>query len=135
MRESRRTNLIILAALLMIAGAFAVYAALVMRWFSAPGPVAAESAADERGAADAALASARRDYRDHLLDPRAHLRLSEALWKDARPVDAFYVMYAARRLFTDAEFRKAHAEVVLGVGGPATAAWKRSASPIIARAP
>lgn len=125
MRESRRTNLIILAALLMIAGAFAAYAALVMRWFTAPARPVAPVAADARAAADAALASARRDFRERLLDPRAHLRLSEALWKDGRPVDAFYVMYAARQLFTDEEFRKAHTEVVLGVGGPASAARAR----------
>lgn len=125
MRESRRTNLIILAALLMIAGAFAAYAALVMRWFAAPRPVAEDSSGDARKAAEDALAAARREYRERLLDPRAHLRLSEALWKDARPVDAFYVMYAARQLFSDADFRKAHAEVVLGVGGPASAARAR----------
>jgi hypothetical protein len=127
MRESRRTNLIILAALLMIAAAFAAYAALVMRWFSAPEPAAAASSAAAGAKAEtaAALASARREFRERLLDPRAHLRLSEALWKDGRPVDAFYVMYAARQLFSDEEFRKAHAEVVLGIGGPASAARAR----------
>ncbi len=36
-------------------------------------------------------------------------------------MDAFYVMYAARQLFSDDAFRAAHAEVVLGVGGPASA--------------
>ncbi|MFI5345491.1 MAG: hypothetical protein ACHQ51_03865 [Elusimicrobiota bacterium] len=125
MRESRRTNYIILAAVLMIAAAFAVYASLVMRWFAAPAPVAGVSAADTKAATAAALSSARRDFRERLLDPRTHLRLSEALWKDGRPVDAFYVMYAARQLFTEEEFRKAHTEIVLGVGGAATAARAR----------
>ena len=32
------------------------------------------------------------------LAPRAHLRLADALWKSGRPVDSFYVMYAARQL-------------------------------------
>ncbi|MDE2511593.1 MAG: hypothetical protein KGL74_10770, partial [Elusimicrobia bacterium] len=83
------------------------------------------TAADAKAAADAALDDARREFRERFLDPRAHLRLSEALWKDGRPVDAFYVMFAARRLFTEEDFRKAHTEVVLGVGGPATAARAR----------
>ncbi|MDE2510128.1 MAG: hypothetical protein KGL74_03305, partial [Elusimicrobia bacterium] len=125
MRESRRTNYIILAAVLMIAAAFAAYASLVMRWFSQSKPAAAATAADTKAAADAALDDARREFRERFLDPRAHLRLSEALWKDGRPVDAFYVMFAARRLFTEEDFRKAHTEVVLGVGGPATAARAR----------
>jgi tetratricopeptide (TPR) repeat protein len=123
MRESRRTNLVILAALLMIAAAVAVYATLVMRWFSGPKTPAAAAAAPTESMADiaAGLADARREFRERLLEPRAHLRLSEALWKAGRPVDAFYVMYAARQDFTDEAFRQAHAEVVLGVGGPASA--------------
>ena len=122
MRDSRRTNAVLLAALLMIAAAFAAYATLVMRWFAAPkatAPVA--TAQDDQAAADAGLDAARREFRDRLLDPRAHLRLSETLWKAGRPVDAFYVMYAARQLFSAEDFGKAHAETVLGVGGPAAA--------------
>jgi len=125
MRESRRTNLIILVALLMIAAAFAAYASLVMRWFSASPAPAAAGAADSKLTAEAALAAARREFRENLLDPRAHLRLSEALWKDGKPVDSFYVTYAARQLFSDDAFRKAHTEIVLGVGGPASAARAR----------
>jgi hypothetical protein len=126
MRESRRTNLIILGAILMIAGAFAVYATMVMRWFSTPAAAAsAAPSADSRASAEAALADARREFRERLLDPRAHLRLSEALWKAGRPVDSFYVMYAARQIFPDEAFRQAHAEVVLGVGGPAAAERRR----------
>jgi HEAT repeat protein len=125
MRESRRTNFIILAALLMIAAAFAAYASLVMRWFATPKPAATANLAEAKLSSDAALAAARREYRERLLDPRAHLLLSEALWKDGKPVDAFYVMYAARQLFSDDAFRKAHTEVVLGVGGPASAARAR----------
>ena len=126
MRESRRTNLLLLAALLMIAAAFAAYATLVMRWFAAPKASAPPATAREtQTAAGAGLAEARRRFRDGLLDCRAHLRLSETLWKAGRPVDAFYVMYAARQLFSDAEFRSAHAEAVLGAGGPAAAELAR----------
>ncbi len=123
MRESRRTNLIIFAAVLMIAAAVAVYATLVMRWFGAPAKSSAPAAAAmaSKASLNAALEDARREFRDGLLDPRAHLRLSEALWKAGRPVDSFYVMYAARQIFSDEAFRQAHAEIVLGVGGPAAA--------------
>ena len=71
------------------------------------------------------LASARREFRERLLDPRAHLRLSEALWKNGRLVDSFYVAYAARQLFGEEEFHRAHADIVLGVGGPATELSRR----------
>ena len=126
MRESRRTNLVILAALLMIATAVAVYAAMVMRWFALPGKSVSSSAAkNAKASVDASLADARREFRQSLLDPRAHLRLSEALWRSGRPVDAFYVMYGARQIFTDDAFRQAHAEIVLGAGGPASAARAR----------
>lgn len=123
MRENRRTNLVILAALLMIAAAFAAYATLVMRWFSAgarsASPATPEAAA--KAASGTALDEARREFRARLLDCRAHLRLSEALWKSGRPVDSFYVFHAARQLFSEEEFSRAHAEVVLGAGGPAAA--------------
>ncbi len=110
----------------MIAAAVAAYTAMVMRWFSAPrAPVAAAAGAPAQADADAALADARRAYREGLLDPRAHLRLSEALWRDGRPVDSFYVAYAARRIFPDAALRRARAEVVLGAGGPAAEILKR----------
>jgi tetratricopeptide repeat protein len=126
MRESRRTNFIILGAVLMIAAAFAAYTTIMMRWFAKPKAAAPAPAAFASAASlDAALADARRDFRERLLDPRAHLRLSEALWKAGRPVDSFYVMYAARQIFSDEAFRAAHAEAVLGVGGPAAAARSR----------
>jgi hypothetical protein len=125
MRESRRTNLLLLAALLMIAAAFTAYAALVMRWFSQPEAARTPAVVDAKAALEAELSGARRELRERLLDPRAHLRLSEALWKAGRPVDSFYVFYAARQIFTEGEFRKAHAEIVLGIGGPASAARAR----------
>lgn len=125
MRESRRTNLIIVGALLLIAAAFAAYATLVMKWIASPKTPAPRAIADMKAEADSNLAAARVQFRERLLDPRAHLQLSEALWKSGRPVDAFYVMYAARQLFSDDEFRRAHAEVVVGVGGPAAAARAR----------
>ena len=113
MRESRRTNFLILAALLMIAAAFTVYATLVMRWFAAPKTIPAGTARSARTSTETALTAARGEFREHLLAPRAHLRLSEALWKAGRPVDAFYVMYAARQIFTAEDFQAAHADVVL----------------------
>jgi tetratricopeptide (TPR) repeat protein len=126
MREdSRRTNLVIVGALLMIAVAFAAYATIVMRWISSPKTAPAATAPGARAEADQALAGARKRFRENLLDPRAHLALSEALWKAGRPIDSFYVMYAARQMFADDAFRRAHAEVVLGVGGAATTARSR----------
>jgi len=123
MRENRRTNLLILTALLMIAAAFAAYATLVMRWFSAPPrfPRPATLEASAKAASESALDFARKEFRARLLDCRAHLLLSEALWKAGRPVDSFYVFYAARQLFPGEEFSRAHAEVVVGAGGPAAA--------------
>ena len=121
MRDSRHANLIITVSLLMICGAFAVYATLVMRWFTTNPGVMDSARVEERAALAAALEQARRDFRAHLLDPRAHLRLSEALWRAGRPVDSFYVMYAARQLFAEGEFRRAHAEIVVGVGQAAAA--------------
>jgi len=126
MRDARRTNLIIVFSLLMIAAAFAIYATIVLRWFSAPGgSIAAMPAIEDQAAARGELESARREFRDRLLDPRAHLRLAQALWKAGRPIDSFYVTYGARQLFSDEEFRQAHAEVVVGVGGPAAEARAR----------
>ena len=105
----------------MIATAFAVYATMVVRWFAAPKiptPAAASTSTHSR---NAPLEEARRQFRERLLDPRAHMRLSEELWKAGRPVDSFYVMYAARKIFSDEAFRQAHAAIALGVGGPAAA--------------
>ncbi len=125
MHESRRTNLVIVGALLLIAAAFAAYAALVMKWIASPKAPAPHALVDARKEADSDLAAARDQFRERLLDARAHLRLSEALWKAGRPIDAFYVMYAARQLFSDSDFRRAHAEVVVGIGGPAADARAR----------
>ncbi len=126
MKESKRTNLLIVGALAMIALAFAAYAAIVMRWFAAPSRSgAANVPATTRAEAETRLADARREFRARLLDPRAHMRLSEALWKAGRPVDSFYVAYAARQLFGETAFRRAHAEVVLGAGGPAAELRRR----------
>lgn len=112
MRESRRTHLLMALAALLIAGTLAVYAAILRSWlWGKPSPPpgkngAAPEAADEP-AAERAL------FRNNFLDPRAHFRLSEALYRSGRPVDAFYVMFAARGLFGEAVFRRAHAFVVL----------------------
>ncbi len=109
--------MMIAAALLMIAAAFAAYSVIMMSWFKSPSRPGA--AVITRAEAEERLAAARRDFRARLLDARAHLRLSDALWKAGRPVDSFYVLYAARQLFPEDAFRRAHAEVVLGAGGPA----------------
>ena len=119
MKESRRTNVLIVIALLMIAVAFAAYSIIMMSWFKAPARPGGSVAAVTRAEAEDRLVSARREFRVRLLDARSHMRLSDALWKAGRPVDSFYVMYAARQLFSDDVFRRAHAEVVLGAGGPA----------------
>lgn len=127
MKDSRRTNALIVIALLMIAGAFAAYAVIMMNWFKAPARAgtALGRTAESREEAEQRLAAARADFRTRLLDPRAHLGLSEALWRAGRPVDSFYVQYAARQLFGEDAFRRAHSEVVLGAGGPAAALARR----------
>ncbi len=115
--------MLIVIALLMIAVAFAAYSIIMMNWFKTPsrpgGGAAVGATAASRAEAEDRLASARREFRTHLLDARSHLRLADALWKAGRPVDTFYVIYAARQLFSEEAFRRAHAEVVLGAGGPA----------------
>jgi tetratricopeptide (TPR) repeat protein len=127
MKDSRRTNLLIVIALLMIGVAFAAYSIIMMSWFKTPSRAgsAAGPTAASRAEAEDRLAADRKEFRSHLLDARAHLRLSDALWKAGRPVDAFYVMYAARQLFSEDAFRRAHAEVVLGAGGPAAEMRRR----------
>ncbi len=125
MRQSRRTNFIIVASLLLIAVVFAVYVTLVMKWIAFPKTPASSLTADAKVAAEAALERARLGYRDQFLDPRAHLRLSEALWKSGRQIDSFYVQYAARQLFSAEEFRQAHADIVVRIGGPAAAVRAR----------
>lgn len=119
--------MLIVIALLMIAVAFAAYAVIMMSWFRSPSRpgAAAGAAVVSRAEAEERLAAARREFRSRLLDARAHLRLSDALWKAGRPVDSFYVMHAARQLFSEDAFRRAHAEVVLGAGGPAAELRRR----------
>lgn len=119
--------MLIVIALLMIAVAFAAYAVIMMSWFRSPSRpgAAAGAAVVSRAEAEERLAAARREFRSRLLDARAHLRLSDALWKAGRPVDSFYVMHAARQLFSEDAFRRAHAEVVLGAGGPAAEGRRR----------
>lgn len=127
MKDSRRTNALIVVALFMIAVAFAAYSVIMMSWFkSGPGAGSAgRSSAATRIEAEERLTAARREFRAHLLDARAHMSLSDALWKAGRPVDSFYVLYAARQLFSEDAFRRAHAEVVLGAGGPAAEMRRR----------
>ncbi len=110
MRESR-ANLIIVAALIVIAGTLFFYASWLVDWMSGgkPAPQAREAAAKTT----AELAVARREFRADLLDPVAHVRLSEALLRAGRPIDSFYVLSGARALFGEEAFERAHALVVL----------------------
>ena len=117
--------MLIVIALLMIAVAFAAYSLIMMSWFKTPKRSGVAGLPSTRAEAEDRLVSARREFRIHLLDPRAHMRLSDALWTAGRPVDSFYVLYAARQLFSDDVFRRAHAEVVLGAGGPAAEMRRR----------
>ena len=113
--------MLIVIALLMIAVAFAAYSLIMMSWFKAPSRTGGSASvnATSRAEAEERLNIARKEFRAHLLDTRSHMRLSDALWKAGRPVDSFYVLYAARQLFSEDAFRRAHAEVILGAGGPA----------------
>lgn len=119
--------MIIVIALLMIVAAFSAYSIIMMSWFKSP-PRARNAAGKTlaaRAKAEDSLASARKEFRTHFLSPRSHIRLCDALWKAGRLVDSFYVMYAARQLFSEDSFRRAHAEVVLDAGGPADAMRRR----------
>jgi hypothetical protein len=119
MRTTQKTNYLIVASLLLIVVAFIAYATIAIQWIVSPKASTPQAQINAQAAATATLNDARKKFRQHLLDPRAHLRLSEALWKAGRPVDAYYVMRSARQIFSDAAFRKSHADIVTGVGGPA----------------
>lgn len=113
MGPKKGADLAIAASLLAIAGALFLYVSWIGSWLKA-GP----QASAPRGASDARiqerLSSARVRFRENLLDLEAHLRLSEALFAANRPVDAFYVMRAARALFGDSLFMPAHTRIVRG---------------------
>lgn len=116
MKESRRHDLLLAGAALIIVGTLVVYAALLFSWLkgpASPSPAAAEAPAPAAAETAAALAVARSEFRKNLVDPRAALRLSEALARAGRPVDAFYVSQWARSFFPAEDFRRAHAAVVL----------------------
>ena len=119
--------MLIVIALFMIAIAFGVYSLIMMSWFKSPRRpgVAVGATAESRAEAEDRLSSARKDFRAHLLDVRSHMRLSDALWKAGRPIDSFYTLYAARQLFSEDSFRRAHAEAMLGAGGPAAEMRRR----------
>ncbi|MDX6768268.1 MAG: tetratricopeptide repeat protein [Elusimicrobiota bacterium] len=128
MRERSRANALIFGAVLIIGVCAAIYATVFLKWVSAPRSGAAEASLKAAAAkAEAALVDARRGFRSNLLDARAHLRLSEALWKAGRHVDSFFVAVSARELLGDDAFRAAHGAVVLKLGGPAAELRKRLA--------
>ena len=45
----------------------------------------------------ASLDEARQRYRDEFLDVNAHIELADALYREDRPVDGYYVLAEARR--------------------------------------
>ncbi|MCM2305420.1 MAG: hypothetical protein NDJ72_12000, partial [Elusimicrobia bacterium] len=67
--ESRRTNMMIVIALLMIAVAFGAYSVIMMSWFKTPARPgsAAGTGSASRAEAEERLAAARRDFRARLL--------------------------------------------------------------------
>ncbi len=121
MKESRRTNGLIAISLFMIAAAFSAYAIMALNWFKSAADTSSVMLLNpaSRTEADEGLTSARNEFRARLLNIHAHLRLSNALWKAGRSIDSFYVLYAARQMFSHDSFLRAHAEVTLGAGGPA----------------
>lgn len=113
MRESRRHDLLLLAAFSIIVGALALYASLISRWLSKPAaPPPAVAAAPKPTADPRRLETARARFRENFLDPAASIELAEALFEAGRPVDAFYALFSARELFGEEAFRRAHAFVV-----------------------
>lgn len=120
MKESRRADLLLASAALIILGTLAVYVVLIWSWFS--DKPAAQAAAVPHPVYDdgqRALGIARVSFRDNLLDARAALQLSEALLHAGRDVDAFYVMEWARDFYPPEAFRRAHDEIVLSKTDPA----------------
>lgn len=111
MRQKKHANLVISAALAVIAGTVVFYASWLNNWLKTNARASAQQAAAVES--QAKLKTARTEFRRDFLDPAAHLRLSEALFAAGRPVDAFYVMHGARALFGSPAFERAHALVVL----------------------
>lgn len=114
MKESTRDNLLLAFSVVLIAGTAAIYVGLARQWLRGQ-PTVAELHKEKKPDPDELLA-ARLAFREHFGQPEAALRLSEALWRAGRPVDAFYVAADARALFPAAEFNRAHDIVVLGKG-------------------
>lgn len=112
MKESTRHNLILALAVPMIAVSLAVYASWVLSCFKPAGRASENPAPSPKISQE--LMEARADFRASLQDPRAHLRLSEALYRAGRLSDSFYVELAARQSFRPDAFEQAHAVVVLG---------------------
>jgi thioredoxin-like negative regulator of GroEL len=111
MKESRRDNLLLAFSILLIVGTAGIYAALIRQWLgggSTAAPLQKEKRVDPEE-----LMSARLEFRARFADPASALRLSEALFRAGRPVDAFYVAAEARALYPAASFTQAHDSVVL----------------------
>lgn len=63
--------------------------------------------------ASAELQRARLALRRRFLDPLAHVRLAETLYREGRLTDAFGVLESAREFFGEARFAVAHTAVIL----------------------
>ncbi|MFA6004481.1 MAG: hypothetical protein WC881_10480, partial [Elusimicrobiota bacterium] len=109
---ARRQRWMIFTAALIIAAALVFYALLAYDWLQ-PSRLSRLRLPSRKTHVSAALHKARAGLRASFLDPAAHIRLAEALYESARPIDAFYVLYGARALFGDAAFKRAHALVML----------------------
>lgn len=114
MRQSRRHDLLLAAAVTIILGTLAVYVSLIVSWFEGKPQAAAVLPQPEKPDAERALARARAVFRQDILDPRAALKLSQALLRSGRAIDAFYVADWARGFYPPQAFARAHDEVVLG---------------------
>lgn len=115
MKSSQKANLVIAVGLAAVVMAGLFYASWLRDWLRSSDQVKAR--AEQSAQRREELAAARAAFRRDLLDPAAHVRLGEALYRAGRPIDAFYVLYAGKALFGEAPFLRAHAQVVLYRGG------------------
>lgn len=114
MRKPRHTNLVIVVSIAAIALALVGYAAIIWNWVASPASSSPPLMAPPNSPkVPPELVAARASLRENFLDAKSHLNLSQALYRAGRPVDAFYVMFAARSFFGDADFSRAHAFIAL----------------------
>ncbi len=107
-RDSRRTNWLFAIAVGVIILSLGIYSLYFWEWLRGP-----QKPAAAKPRTSLSLSTAREAFRDRYLHPDAHVRLAEALFRNGRDVDGFYVMLAAKGLFGEGEFTRAHAHIVL----------------------